>query len=149
MTAPESTTPGSLPLSARPGAETLDSLLDELVHQVAGVRHAIVLSADGLVRGASSTRAREDSEQLAAVSSGFHHLARGVGRHFHAGAVRQTLIELDDAFLFVTAIGGGGRLAVFADADADMGEIGYETAPLLKRLGTQLGAGPHHLADEG
>ena len=69
------------------------------------IRKALVLSSDGLATGTSQDLTREDSEHLAAVASGFHSLAKGVGRHFDAGRVRQTVVELDEAFLFVTAAG--------------------------------------------
>ena len=79
----------------------LNWLLDELVSRVAQVRHAVVLSRDGLALGVSAGLGREDGEHLAAVASGFHSLAKGTGRHFNAGEVRQTMVELDGGFLFV------------------------------------------------
>lgn len=85
----------------------LDWLLDDLVTRVGEVRHAVVLSGDGLAVGASSALSREDAEHLAAVASGFHSLAKGAGRHFRAGDVRQTMVEMDDGFLFVAAAGRG------------------------------------------
>jgi predicted regulator of Ras-like GTPase activity (Roadblock/LC7/MglB family) len=120
----------------------LNWLLDDLVERVASIRKAIVLSSDGLPTGVSKDLSREDSEHLAAVSSGFHSLAKGVGRHFEAGSVRQTVVELDEAFLFVTAAGDGSCLAVLADADADIGQVAYEMMLLVKRVGVHLGAAP-------
>ncbi|MCZ9338656.1 roadblock/LC7 domain-containing protein, partial [Streptomyces sp. TRM76130] len=92
--------------------------------------------------GASKDLTQEDSEHLAAVASGFHSLAKGVGRHFEAGSVRQTVVELDDAFLFVTAAGDGSCLAVLSDADSDVGQVAYEMTLLVKRVGAHLGAAP-------
>ena len=92
--------------------------------------------------GVSKDLTREDSEHLAAVASGFHSLAKGVGRHFEAGNVRQTVVELDDAFLFVTAAGDGSCLAVLSDADSDVGLVAYEMTLLVKRVGVHLGAAP-------
>lgn len=120
----------------------LNWLLDDLVDRVAGIRKAIVLSGDGLPTGVSKDLTREDSEHLAAVASGFHSLAKGVGRHFEAGSVRQTVVELDEAFLFVTAAGDGSCLAVLSDADSDIGQVAYEMTLLVKRAGAHLGAGP-------
>ena len=71
----------------------LNWLLDDLVDRVASIRKALVLSGDGLPTGVSKDLTREDSEHLAAVASGFHSLAKGVGRHFEAGNVRQTVGE--------------------------------------------------------
>ncbi|MGW7555764.1 roadblock/LC7 domain-containing protein, partial [Streptomyces rimosus] len=85
---------------------------------------------------------REDAEHLAAVASGFHSLAKGVGRHFEAGRVRQTLVELEEAFLFVSAAGDGSCLAVLADADSDVGLVAYEMTLLVKRVGAHLGTAP-------
>ncbi|MBZ3902306.1 MULTISPECIES: roadblock/LC7 domain-containing protein [Streptomyces] len=120
----------------------LNWLLDDLVQRVASIRKALVLSSDGLPTGVSEDLTREDSEHLAAVSSGFHSLAKGVGRHFEAGSVRQTVVELDEAFLFVTAAGDGSCLAVLADAEADIGQVAYEMTLLVKRVGVHLGSAP-------
>jgi predicted regulator of Ras-like GTPase activity (Roadblock/LC7/MglB family) len=120
----------------------LDWLLDDLVSRVASIQHALVLSGDGLARGTSRGLDREAGEHLAAVASGFHSLAKGVGRHFEVGSVRQTLVELDEAFLFVAAAGSGSCLAVLAGSDADVGQVAYEMTLLVKRVGEHLGTAP-------
>ncbi|MBW1602126.1 roadblock/LC7 domain-containing protein [Streptomyces sp. JJ66] len=137
------TAPNATPQHASgPGSGELNWLLDELVGRVSSIRKALVLSGDGLPRGASRDLSREDGEHLAAVASGFHSLAKGVGRHFGTGGVRQTVIELDEAFLFVTAAGDGSCLAVLAEAEADVGQIAYEMTLLVKRVGVHLGTAP-------
>ncbi|WP_338674408.1 roadblock/LC7 domain-containing protein [Streptomyces sp. SCSIO 30461] len=120
----------------------LDWLLDDLATRVHGVRHAVVLSGDGLAVGASDGLIREDAEHLAAVASGFHSLAKGTGRHFRAGSVRQTMVELERGFLFVAAAGEGSCLAVLSTASADIGLIAYEMARLVKRVGEHLRTPP-------
>ncbi|MCX4514335.1 roadblock/LC7 domain-containing protein [Streptomyces sp. NBC_01619] len=117
----------------------LSWLLEELVTQVTEIRHAIVLSGDGLPVGTSKALSRDDGERFAAIASGFHSLAKGTGRHFRAGRVIQTLVELEEGFLFVVAAGDGSCLAVFSDADADVGLVAYEMARLVKRVGAHLG----------
>jgi predicted regulator of Ras-like GTPase activity (Roadblock/LC7/MglB family) len=52
--------------------------------------------------------------------------------------VRQTVIEMDAAFLFVTAAGNGACLAVLTEGDTDIGLIAYEMAMLVKRVGHSL-----------
>jgi predicted regulator of Ras-like GTPase activity (Roadblock/LC7/MglB family) len=113
-------------------------LLDDLTERVDQIRHALVLSNDGLVTGTSTGLRREDAEHLAAVSSGLHSLTRGSGRHFGAGEVRQTMIEFDDAILFVTAAGPGSCLCVLSAAEADVGHIAYEMTLLVYRVGEHL-----------
>jgi predicted regulator of Ras-like GTPase activity (Roadblock/LC7/MglB family) len=122
----------------------LDWLLDDLTRRVAPVRHALVLSNDGLVTGASSGLEREDAEHLAAVASGLQSLARGSGRHFRAGSPRQTIVEFDEALLFVTAAGEGSCLCVLSAADADVGLIAYEMTLLVNRVGEHLGVSARH-----
>ncbi|WP_166354757.1 roadblock/LC7 domain-containing protein [Phytoactinopolyspora limicola] len=116
----------------------LNWLLDELVGRVAQIRHAVVLSGDGLPVGASSQLSREDRERFAAIASGFHSLAKGTGMHFEAGGVVQTMVELEGGFLFVVAAGDRSCLAVFAEADADIGLIAYEMARLVKQVHEHL-----------
>ncbi|MEW1698272.1 roadblock/LC7 domain-containing protein [Streptomyces sp. NPDC093249] len=116
----------------------LDWLLDDLTQRVGFIRHALVLSNDGLVTGASSGLVREDAEHLAAVSSGLHSLARGSGRHFRAGRARQTMVEFDEALLFVTAAGEGSCLCVLSAAEADVGQVAYEMTLLVNRVGEHL-----------
>lgn len=116
----------------------LDWLLDDLTKRLSYVRHGLVLSNDGLVTAASADLGREDAEHLAAVSSGLHSLAKGSGRHFGAGRVRQTMVEFDDGVLFVTAAGDGSCLCVLATADADIGQVAYEMTLLVNRVGEHL-----------
>lgn len=120
-------------------ATGLDWLLDDLVGRVPDIHRAVILSRDGLVVGASQNLPRDDAEQLAAMASGLHSLARGAATHFEGGQVHQTIVEMDRSFLFVTAASTGSCLAVLAAASADAGLIAYEMAVLVGRLG-------HHLA---
>lgn len=120
----------------------LNWLLDNLVNQVAEVRQAIVLSSDGLLMGTSRGLERSDAEHLSAVAASFQSLARGAGRRFGGGAVRQTIIEMETAFLFVMAAGQGACLAVLSDEKADAGLIAYEMALLVKRVGPHLATVP-------
>src|SRR4051812_33040765 len=85
--------------------------------------------------GASAGLSREDAEHLSAMAAGFQSLAKGASRHFRAGPVRQTVVEMESAFLFVTAAGQGACLAVLAASDADLGLIAYEMAMLVTRVG--------------
>ena len=120
----------------------LNWLLEDLVGRVVGARHAVVLSADGLLMGRSAGLSKDDSEHLSAMASAFQSLARGTGRHFGGGAVRQTIVEMEHAYLFVTAAGQGACLAVVAEEDADVGMVAYEMNLLVKRVGPYLSSAP-------
>jgi predicted regulator of Ras-like GTPase activity (Roadblock/LC7/MglB family) len=116
----------------------LSWLLDELVRNVPKVKLALLLSNDGLTLAVSAGVAKEESDHLAAVASGLNSLAKGTGRQFDAGSVRQTMIELERGFLFVVAAGGGTCLTVFADAGADIGVIAYEMGHLINQVGEHM-----------
>jgi predicted regulator of Ras-like GTPase activity (Roadblock/LC7/MglB family) len=123
-------------------AGQLSWLLDSLVGRVEPVRQALVLSRDGLVVAMSQNMGREDADHLSALAAGVQSLARGAGRHFQGGEVRQTIIEMEGAFLFIMAAGAGTCLAVLSSAEANVGVVAYEMAMLIRRMGKHLAAPP-------
>ncbi|WP_435107698.1 roadblock/LC7 domain-containing protein [Nocardiopsis synnemataformans] len=131
------------------GKKDIDWLLDELLDRAVGSRHAIVLSADGLLIGRSRELVKEDAEHLSAVASAFQSLARGTGRHFGGGEVLQTVVEMESAYLFVTGAGRGACLAVLAEESADVGLIAYEMNVLVEQVGRYLDAAPRREGGSG
>lgn len=121
-------------------------LIDDFVDRVVGINRAVVLSSDGLLIGASSNLSHEDGEHLSAMASAFQSLSRGTSRHFNGGGVRQTLVEMENAFLFVMAAGRGACLAALATSDADLGLVAFEMNRLVKRVGVALSAAPRSAA---
>ncbi len=71
-------------------------------------------------------------------SSGLIGLAYGAAGRFGGGAVNEVIIEMENAFLFVTGISDGSCLACVADAECDVGLVGYEMAVLVERAGGVL-----------
>ncbi|MBV9794001.1 MAG: roadblock/LC7 domain-containing protein [Actinobacteria bacterium] len=126
-------------MSAPTAPGDLGWLLANLTSTVDHVRQAVIFSADGLVMGTSPGLGREDSEHLSALAAGVQSLARGAGQRFRGGNVRQTIIEMDEALLFITAAGSSTCLAVLADSEADAGQVAYEMTVLVKRLGQHMG----------
>jgi predicted regulator of Ras-like GTPase activity (Roadblock/LC7/MglB family) len=108
-------------------------LLGNFVKSVPGVRHTLVVSADGLLMAMSEELDRTSGDQLAAIVSGLASLTRGAARQLQAGAVRQSIVEMDELFLFTTSISDGSVLAVAADATCDVGLVGYEMTLLVSR----------------
>ena len=117
----------------------LDWLLASLTETVEHIHQAVIFSSDGLVMGLSPGLAQEDAEHLAALTAGVQSLARGAGQRFRGGNVRQTIIEMDAALLFITTAGQSTCLAVLAAPEADAGQVAYEMTMLVKRLGQHLG----------
>lgn len=133
-------------------AAELAWLVDDLVARIPEAQQAILLSADGLLMAASaagprgpglagavSDGHRDDAEHMSAVAASLFGLARGAGRRFGKGKVRQAILEMDNGFLFVIAAGSGACLAVLADESTDVGLMAYEMAMLVVRAGQHLG----------
>jgi predicted regulator of Ras-like GTPase activity (Roadblock/LC7/MglB family) len=113
-------------------------LLDSFADRAPAVRHAVILSGDGLLVARTRNLDRNDADHLSAVAAGFHSLANGAGDHFGCGEVRRTVVDLTHGFLFVTAAGAGARLAVIAEPDADAGLVAYEMSMLVRRMGEHM-----------
>jgi hypothetical protein len=77
-------------------------------------------------------------DQLAAVASGLSSLTQGASRCFSAGAVNQTVVEMEKGLLLVMQIGDGSALAVLAIFNSDIGLVGYEMALLVAQRGDIL-----------
>jgi predicted regulator of Ras-like GTPase activity (Roadblock/LC7/MglB family) len=127
----------------------LNWLLDNLVAGVPETHHAIVLSQDGLPLARSAGLNQDDAEHLSAVASGLQSLSRGAARRFHGGHVRQTVIEMDNAFLFVTNAGQRAQLAVLASDKVDAGMAAYEMTRIVQQVGDYLSAAPRTEASAG
>ncbi|MFC8527306.1 MULTISPECIES: roadblock/LC7 domain-containing protein [Nocardia] len=120
----------------------LNWILDDLVERLAGVRHVVVLSTDGLLLGRSNQLTQEDAEHFAAMSSTLYGLARSAGARFEGGGVRQAMIELDRAVLFVTAAGPNACLALQTTDAANLGTVAYEMNLTVQRVGSYLSTTP-------
>lgn len=113
----------------------LDWLLVEFTRDTPGVRHAVVVSGDGLRMAASPGVAEALGDQLSAAASGLGSLARGTAQLLGAGPVSQTILEMADGYFFVTAISQGAALAVYAARSCDIGLVAYEMTMLANRVG--------------
>jgi len=121
---------------------TLDWFVSNFVRDVPGVSHAILVSADGLLMASSSHLPADRADQLAAVTSGLASLSAGAARLFEAGNVRQSIVEMDGGYLLLMGVGNGSYLAALASISCDVGQVGYEMAVLVDRVGKAVAATP-------
>lgn len=119
-------------------ASNVNWLVNSFVERVPGVNEAVVVSSDGLPIAASAGLDRDGVDRFAAVSSGLIGLAYGAAGRFGGGAVTEVIIEMENAFLFVTGISDGSLLAVVAGSGADVGLVAYEMAVLVEQTGAVL-----------
>ncbi len=121
-------------------ARELDWVVSRFIDEVAGTAHAILVSADGLLTAASAHLPGDRAEQVAAVASGLASLAVGASRLFDGGPVLQTVVEMQRGYLLLMSVGDGSHLAVLTQESADIGQIGYEMALLVERVGQMVQA---------
>jgi predicted regulator of Ras-like GTPase activity (Roadblock/LC7/MglB family) len=115
-------------------ASGLDWLLANFARQVPDVAHAVAVSADGLRIATSADLSVDMADQLSAVISGLASLCAGTARLMSAGSVRQTIVDMDGGVLLVMSVGDRAMVGVLAAAGCDLGQIGYETAMLVRRV---------------
>ncbi|MGG7101263.1 MULTISPECIES: roadblock/LC7 domain-containing protein [unclassified Rhodococcus (in: high G+C Gram-positive bacteria)] len=125
-------------VGAQETPRSLDWLVSGFARDVPGVSHAIIVSADGLLSAASTHLPLDRADQLAAVTSGLASLSAGASRLFDGGAVLQSVVEMENGYLLLMGVGSGAYLAALAVAGCDIGQIGYEMATLVDRVGPTM-----------
>jgi len=135
-------------------ARNLQWLLANLVEEVPGVRSVAVISSDGLLLCSSEAAGEEPPgaaaaappegprtagrADLATVVSGLASLTDGAARLMGAGAVKQSVVAMDNGCLFVMAISDGSLLGVHASPECDMSVVAYHMALFVGRAGHVL-----------
>jgi predicted regulator of Ras-like GTPase activity (Roadblock/LC7/MglB family) len=113
-------------------------MLDE-VAGVRGVLHAVVLSADGLVRTHSAQTSKDDAERLAAACAGLKSIGQSLARQFgtSGGTARQVMVEFDGhgGYLFVRGAGDGSHLAVITEHSVDPALIAQQMQAQVLKIG--------------
>ncbi|GAA1263049.1 roadblock/LC7 domain-containing protein [Kitasatospora nipponensis] len=122
----------------------LDWLLENLLTNTPGSRHALVLSADGLKLCHSAGLTVDEADQLAAIASGIQSLAHGASIEFGdgSGGVRQSMTEFHGGILCIVAAGEGAHLAVVTEESTDVGLVGHNMHGLVEQIGDLLSAPP-------
>ncbi|WP_326553520.1 roadblock/LC7 domain-containing protein [Micromonospora sp. NBC_01813] len=117
-------------------------LLDDLVERVPQAQQAVALSPDGILLAWSKGVDHDLGEQLSGVVAGLRALAVAVGQHANTGRVRQIVVQMGTAFLFIAATPGGAIIAALFDAESDIDSVAYEVALFAGRADRHLPAFP-------
>ncbi|MFF4574496.1 roadblock/LC7 domain-containing protein [Streptomyces sp. NPDC001410] len=128
----------------------LSWMLEDIVHNVPKARHAVLLSADGLPRGATDGMAQKDVRTISAAMAGMQSLSRATSHFAGPGEDRQwnqTIIEFSHGWIFLIGAGQGAYLAAAAAPDVDMQQISFRMHRLVARLGNNLTSPPRVNAD--
>ena len=114
------------------------------VLEVRGARHAILVSADGLLMQRSDDISRDEAEKNAAAMSSIQSLCRAVAGFVDGGQGlwKQTLVEFDGGWIFLVAAGSGAYLAVSAALDVDMEAMSFRMQKTVSALREAMSAAP-------
>ncbi|EGX59246.1 hypothetical protein SZN_13626 [Streptomyces zinciresistens K42] len=129
----------------------LSWMLDDIVTNVPKARHAVLLSADGISRGATEGLVDDDLRTISAAMAGMQALSRAAARFIEPvqdPQWRQTIIEFSQGWIFLIGAGQGAYLAAAADLDVDMDQISFRMHRLVARLGNNLATPPRVETDE-
>ena len=133
-------------------------LLSDLAERVPEVRHALVVSADGVPLASSGPASSGPAlsgpalsgpalsrpalsgqlEQLAAITSSLISLAAGAAAVSGNGPVTQAVVVMEQGTFVIMAVDEGASLAVLTTADADLDQVAYEMTMLVERSATTL-----------
>jgi predicted regulator of Ras-like GTPase activity (Roadblock/LC7/MglB family) len=109
-------------------AQQFNWLLNQFAEDAPGVMDAIAVSSDGLLIAMSKRLGRAEADRLAAITSAIISLANGASRVYDAGPPNKVIIDLDRAYLLVSAIGTGSALGVLAAKSANLGNLAFQMA---------------------
>ncbi|WP_317441444.1 roadblock/LC7 domain-containing protein [Streptomyces collinus] len=118
--------------------------LDDVVGDVQGARHAVLLGADGLPRGATTGMSQDLADTISAAMTGIHAYSRATSQF--AGVSqdaqwRQTVIEFQHGWIFLISAGHGAFLAAAAEHEADIEEFTTRLHQAVPRLNAHMA--PH------
>jgi len=115
------------------GTHPIDnSWMLELIRTVRGVRHVVVLTADGLLK----VRTDHTPADTAAACAGLSALGQGISKEFGTGAgPKQVMVEFDGGYLFVRGAGDGSRLAVVTESVIDPALVAQQMQAQVLMIG--------------
>jgi predicted regulator of Ras-like GTPase activity (Roadblock/LC7/MglB family) len=121
----------------------------DTVLEMPGARHALLVSADGLLMARSKSVGKDDADTVAAAMSGMQSLSRTVAEFCDTQDTqwRQTLIEFNGGWVFLISAGVGAYMAVSAAHDVDMADITFRMQQVVGQLGKALTSPPREDED--
>ncbi|MFP3989611.1 roadblock/LC7 domain-containing protein [Streptomyces sp. E11-3] len=121
--------------------------------EIPGVRHAVVVSEDGLRLGHASAEnlsgpvaalSLGEAEALSAACAAMTMTGRSTTALLFGdrAGVRQLMLESDHGFVLFTHAGVGAHLGVATDLDADVGLVAQQMQLLVAKIGAHLSSQP-------
>ncbi|PRH80177.1 hypothetical protein C6N75_05545 [Streptomyces solincola] len=93
---------------------------------------------DGPLPSRDAAGPRGSTADLATIVSGIASLTIGAAKLMDGGAVKQTMVAMEEGSVFVMSISDGSLLGVHATPDCDMSVVAYHMALFVGRAGHVL-----------
>jgi len=137
-------TDGSIGGAGRGADRDLDWLVENLRERTPGIRHALVLTRDGLKMCHTRELTVDQADQLAALAAGIQSLSLSASAEFGAGGLSagQAMLEFGGGLLLIVPAGEGAHLAVVAEEEAEVGLVAHNMNELVEQMGAYLTAAP-------
>lgn len=137
-------TDGSIGGAGRGADRDLDWLVENLRERTPGIRHALVLTRDGLRMCHTHELTVDQADHLAALAAGIQSLSLSASAEFGDGGLGagQAMLEFDGGLLLIVPAGEGAHLAVVAEEEAEVGLVAHNMNELVEQMGAYLTAAP-------
>lgn len=118
-------------------------MLDDAI-RMPETRHAILLSADGLLIAHSQGISRDDADRYAAAMSALQSIGRNIAEFCGDTAAhwRQSISEFDNGYALLVGAGAGAYVAVSATETVNLEDLSFRLQELVQRLGKELTSPP-------
>ncbi|MCX4597499.1 roadblock/LC7 domain-containing protein [Streptomyces sp. NBC_01549] len=120
-------------------SNSLGWLLDQELGTVEGVRYAVLMSSDGLLRARTETISQDDGEKFAALTAALRAAGKAWDEFTGGEGMRQLLIESVGCIGLTTTAAKNTMLSVCTTGpDADVGLISHHMVRLASRVGHEM-----------
>ncbi|HTU76821.1 MAG TPA: roadblock/LC7 domain-containing protein [Trebonia sp.] len=113
-------------------------LLDNFVASTPGVRHALIVSSDGLPLITAGGMSPDLADPLAAMTSGIISLGNSIADKVGDTRCEQLMLKFPAGHFLFMGIGNLAGFAVLVSQGANLGVVGHQMAQLVDAVGHVL-----------
>ena len=113
-------------------------LINNFASSTPGVKHALVVSSDGLPLLASAGMSNDVADPLSAMTSGLIALGVNIAKQVGETGCDQIMLKFPNGHFLFMGIGSLAGLAVHVQDGANLGAVAYRMAQLVDSVGHVL-----------
>ena len=113
-------------------------LVDNFALSTPGIRHALIVSSDGLPLITSTGLAPDLADPLAAMTSGIISIGNNIASQIGQQGCEQVMLKFPSGHFLFMGIGSLAGFAVLVEDGANLGAVGHQMARLVDSVGHLL-----------